>query len=110
VLVPVAAAGMWLITAWDWRLALRRIGQAVSDLPAWALLIGIGVVSAAAQYINILAMRAGEASAMARERGGSLLITTSARTTPAAVDALERALGEGWRKRLPEVFEPAEER
>lgn len=25
-------------------------------------------------------------------------------------DALERALGEGWRKRLPEVFEPAEER
>jgi mitochondrial fission protein ELM1 len=35
---------------------------------------------------------AGEASAMARERGGSLLITTSARTTPAAVDALERAL------------------
>jgi CBS domain-containing protein len=25
-------------------------------------------------------------------------------------DALERALGEGWRKRLPEVYEPAEER
>jgi CBS domain-containing protein/sporulation protein YlmC with PRC-barrel domain len=25
-------------------------------------------------------------------------------------DALERALGEGWRKRLPEIFEPAEER
>jgi CBS domain-containing protein/sporulation protein YlmC with PRC-barrel domain len=25
-------------------------------------------------------------------------------------DAFERALGEGWRKRLPEVFEPAEER
>jgi magnesium transporter len=24
-------------------------------------------------------------------------------------DAMERALGEGWRKRLPEVFEPAEE-
>ncbi len=41
VLVPVAAAGVWLVTAWDWRLALRRIGQAVSDLPAWALLIGI---------------------------------------------------------------------
>jgi 4-amino-4-deoxy-L-arabinose transferase-like glycosyltransferase len=41
VLVPVAAAGLWLITAWDWRYALRRIGQAVSDLPAWALLIGI---------------------------------------------------------------------
>ena len=33
-----------------------------------------------------------EASALARERGGSLLITTSARTAPAAVDALERAL------------------
>lgn len=41
VLVPVAAAGLWLITAWDWRFALRRVGQAVSDLPAWALLIGI---------------------------------------------------------------------
>jgi magnesium transporter len=25
-------------------------------------------------------------------------------------DAFERALGEGWRKRLPEVYEPAEER
>ncbi len=25
-------------------------------------------------------------------------------------DAMERALGEGWRKRLPEVFEPVEER
>ena len=25
-------------------------------------------------------------------------------------DALERALGEGWRKRLPELFEPVEER
>ena len=24
-------------------------------------------------------------------------------------DAMERALGEGWRKRLPEIFEPAEE-
>ena len=41
VLVPVAAAGVWLITAWDWRLALRRIGQAVSDVPAWLLLAGI---------------------------------------------------------------------
>ena len=25
-------------------------------------------------------------------------------------DALERALGEGWRKRIPEIYEPAEER
>jgi magnesium transporter len=25
-------------------------------------------------------------------------------------DAFERALGEGWRKRLPAIFEPAEER
>jgi magnesium transporter len=25
-------------------------------------------------------------------------------------DAFERALGEGWRKRLPEIFEPTEER
>jgi magnesium transporter len=25
-------------------------------------------------------------------------------------DALERALGEGWRKRLPEIYEPAEDR
>ena len=25
-------------------------------------------------------------------------------------DALERALGEGWRRRLPEIFEPAEDR
>jgi magnesium transporter len=25
-------------------------------------------------------------------------------------DAFERALGEGWRKRLPELFEPVEER
>ena len=25
-------------------------------------------------------------------------------------DALERALGEGWRQRLPAIFEPAEER
>ncbi|HEX5682724.1 MAG TPA: glycosyltransferase family 39 protein [Ideonella sp.] len=41
VLVPVAAGGVWLITAWDWRLALRRIGQAVGDVPAWLLLIGI---------------------------------------------------------------------
>lgn len=31
----------------------------------WALLIGIGAVSATSQYINILAMRAGEASALA---------------------------------------------
>lgn len=31
----------------------------------WALLIGIGVLSAIAQYLNILAMKAGEASAMA---------------------------------------------
>jgi uncharacterized protein len=33
-----------------------------------------------------------EASALARERGGSLLVTTSSRTSPAAVDALERAI------------------
>jgi mitochondrial fission protein ELM1 len=33
-----------------------------------------------------------EASALARARGGSLLITTSSRTAPAAIDALERAL------------------
>ncbi len=33
-----------------------------------------------------------EASALARERGGSLLITTSSRTAPAAADAFERAL------------------
>jgi hypothetical protein len=25
-------------------------------------------------------------------------------------DAFERALGEGWRKRLPEIYEPAEDR
>ena len=25
-------------------------------------------------------------------------------------DAFERALGEGWRKRLPEIFEPADDR
>ena len=25
-------------------------------------------------------------------------------------DAFERALGEGWRRRLPEIFEPAEDR
>ena len=25
-------------------------------------------------------------------------------------DAMERALGEGWRKRLPEIFEPVEEK
>lgn len=31
----------------------------------WALLIGIGALSAVAQYLNILAMKAGEASAMA---------------------------------------------
>jgi 4-amino-4-deoxy-L-arabinose transferase-like glycosyltransferase len=41
VLVPVAAAGVWLIAAWDWRFMGRRVLQAVSDLPAWALLIGI---------------------------------------------------------------------
>ena len=33
-----------------------------------------------------------EASALARGRGGSLLITTSSRTAPSAVDALERAI------------------
>ena len=33
-----------------------------------------------------------EASALARAQGGSLLITTSSRTAPAAIDALERAL------------------
>jgi 4-amino-4-deoxy-L-arabinose transferase-like glycosyltransferase len=43
VLVPVAAAGVWLITAGDWRALGRRIVQAVSDLPAWALLLGIAV-------------------------------------------------------------------
>jgi 4-amino-4-deoxy-L-arabinose transferase-like glycosyltransferase len=41
VLVPVAAAGVWLITAWDWRLALRRIGQGMADPLAWVLLVGI---------------------------------------------------------------------
>ncbi|HEV8689278.1 MAG TPA: hypothetical protein VGQ91_03200, partial [Ideonella sp.] len=47
VLIPVAATGVWLITglfaAGDWRLALRRIGQAVSDPLAWALLLVIAV-------------------------------------------------------------------
>lgn len=33
-----------------------------------------------------------EASALARQRGGSLLVTTSFRTSPAAVDALARAI------------------
>lgn len=41
VLIPVAAAGVWLIAAWDGRLALRRIGQGVADPLAWALLVGI---------------------------------------------------------------------
>ncbi|MEK8032717.1 glycosyltransferase family 39 protein [Ideonella sp. DXS29W] len=41
VLVPVAAAGMWLITGWDARAAWRRIVQAITDGPAWALLVGI---------------------------------------------------------------------
>jgi 4-amino-4-deoxy-L-arabinose transferase-like glycosyltransferase len=43
VLVPVAAAGVWLITAGDWRGLGRRVLQAVGDLPAWALLLGIAV-------------------------------------------------------------------
>jgi 4-amino-4-deoxy-L-arabinose transferase-like glycosyltransferase len=43
VLVPVAAAGVWLITAGDWRALWRRLLQAASDLPAWALLLGIAV-------------------------------------------------------------------
>jgi 4-amino-4-deoxy-L-arabinose transferase-like glycosyltransferase len=43
VLIPVAAAGVWLLTSGDWRLALRRIGQALSDPLAWALLLVIAV-------------------------------------------------------------------
>lgn len=41
VLIPVAAAGVWLINEGDWRALGRRLVQAVSDVPAWALLIGI---------------------------------------------------------------------
>jgi 4-amino-4-deoxy-L-arabinose transferase-like glycosyltransferase len=43
VLLPVAAAGVWLVSAGDWRALGRRIVQAVSDLPAWALLLVIAV-------------------------------------------------------------------
>ncbi|MFO1341192.1 MAG: glycosyltransferase family 39 protein [Burkholderiaceae bacterium] len=41
VLVPVAAVGLWLVTSWNPKLIGRRLLQAVSDLPAWALLVGI---------------------------------------------------------------------
>ncbi|MBT9595131.1 MAG: glycosyltransferase family 39 protein [Vitreoscilla sp.] len=41
VLVPVAAAGVWLLATFDWRYIVRRVRQAVSDWRAWALLIGI---------------------------------------------------------------------
>jgi 4-amino-4-deoxy-L-arabinose transferase-like glycosyltransferase len=42
-LIPVAAAAVWLATAGDWRAFGRRVLQAVSDLPAWALLLGIAL-------------------------------------------------------------------
>ncbi|MEM1299316.1 MAG: DMT family transporter [Pseudomonadota bacterium] len=42
----------------------------------WALLLGIGVLSAIAQYFNILAMKAGEASAMAPLEYSRLIFAT----------------------------------
>lgn len=41
VLVPVAAVGLWLVTTWNLKLIGRRLLQAVTDLPAWGLLVGI---------------------------------------------------------------------
>lgn len=42
----------------------------------WGLLLGIGVLSAGAQYLNILAMKAGEASAMAPLEYSRLIFAT----------------------------------
>lgn len=42
----------------------------------WAILLGVGVLSAAAQYLNILAMKAGEASALAPLEYTRLIFTT----------------------------------
>lgn len=41
VLVPVAAVGLWLLSQGDWRALGRRLVAAVTDVPAWALLVGI---------------------------------------------------------------------
>jgi 4-amino-4-deoxy-L-arabinose transferase-like glycosyltransferase len=43
VLVPGAAALIWLGASLPWRQALRRVGAALADLWAWLLLLGIAV-------------------------------------------------------------------
>lgn len=43
VLIPVAATALWLATAGDWRSFGRRAVQALTDAPAWGLLLAIAL-------------------------------------------------------------------
>jgi mitochondrial fission protein ELM1 len=73
--------------------AARTFGRRLADLPRPYVAVLMGGYSGRYALDRERAERlAREASSLVRARGGSLLITTSSRTAPAAVDTLERAL------------------
>jgi mitochondrial fission protein ELM1 len=78
--------------------AARTWAPRLADLPRPYVAVLIGGYSGRYALDRERAERlAREASALAGARGGSLLITTSGRTSPPAVDALERALDVPYR-------------
>ncbi|HEX3209475.1 MAG TPA: mitochondrial fission ELM1 family protein, partial [Geminicoccaceae bacterium] len=73
--------------------AALTFGRRLADLPRPYVAVLMGGYSGRYALDRERAERlAREASSLVRARGGSLLITTSSRTAPAAVDTLERAL------------------
>ena len=73
--------------------AARTWAPRLADLPRPYVAVLVGGYSGRYALDREKAERLGrEASALASERGGSLLVTTSGRTSRAAADALERAI------------------
>ena len=73
--------------------AARTWAPRLADLPRPYIAVLVGGYSGRYALDREKAERlAREASALARERGGSLLVTTSGRTSRAAVEALERTI------------------
>lgn len=71
----------------------RRWGPRLVALPRPRIAVVVGGHSGPTTFGRKAATRlARQASAMARERGGSLLVTTSARTAPAAAEALSAGI------------------
>jgi len=77
------------VTAARLQAEARRWEGRLAALPRPRIAVIVGGDSGPTTFGRKAATRlARQASALARERGGSLLVTTSARTAPAAVDAL----------------------